>query len=182
MLPFSATKKNKLILKALSCKGWTNYERLSLLYDLLIKTKKIKGDILEIGSAFGRSTVLLGLASKKMIWSIDPHTGGRAYIEKNENQDSFKEFSSSLKKYKIKNIKILKHTTKEVIEKGLIPKDVRFSLVFIDGLHTPKGVTIDFNLACGRLRNGGIAVFDDYFEKNVKTMPVLSTGLLRQKG
>lgn len=168
MVSFFVYKKKKVISKALSCKGWTTYKKLSLLYDLVEKTKTVNGDILEIGSAFGRSTVLFGLSSKKKIWSIDPHSGGIYFIERNENQNSFEEFTSNLRRFKIKNIVILKHSTKEVIDKKLIPDDVQFSLVFIDGLHTPEGVTLDFELSYPLLQKGGFMVFDDYFEKKVK--------------
>jgi predicted O-methyltransferase YrrM len=50
-----------------------------------------------------------------------------------------------------------------VIKKKLIPGQVRFSFIFVDGLHTPEGVTIDFDLASRTLHKGGIVVFDDYF-------------------
>lgn len=165
MKPSFSENKKEIIAKALTCKGWTKAKKLSLIYDLAKKTAAVRGDILEIGSAFGRSTVLLSLSSGKRLWSIDPHTGGRVFIERNENQDSFAEFKENLKKFDIKNIKILKHTTEEVIKKRLIPWWVGFSLIFIDGLHTPEGVTIDFNLAWKKLRRGGIVVFDDYFGK-----------------
>ena len=58
----------------------------------------LDGDILEIGSAWGRSAVLLGYASSKHIWSIDPHTGGRAFIERGEVQNSFEIFKANLAK------------------------------------------------------------------------------------
>lgn len=147
----------------MSCKGWLKPKKLSLLHDLLKKTDNLEGDILEIGSAFGRSTILLCLSSDKMLWSIDPHTGGRIFIERNENQNSFAEFRANLDRFNIKNIRILKHTTEEVIKKKLIPEQIRFSFIFVDGLHTPEGVKIDFELVCRTLQKGGIVVFDDYF-------------------
>jgi len=168
MIPFLFYSRERIIKRALTCRGWTNYNRLSLLYDLVKETSGIKGDILEIGSAFGRSTVLFGLSSNKKVWSIDPHTGGRYFIERNENQDSFEEFKSNLNLFKIKNIEILKYTTEEVIKNELIPTQVRFSLVFIDGLHTKKGVTIDFQLAYQKINIGGIIIFDDYFKNGIE--------------
>jgi len=78
--------KEEAIEKALKCKGWTSRAKLSLLYDLAQQTEKINGDILEIGSAWGRSTVLLAFASTKIIWSIDPHTGGIAYIKRGKSK------------------------------------------------------------------------------------------------
>jgi predicted O-methyltransferase YrrM len=156
-------KTQNIVNKALTCRGWTQAKKLFLLYHLVKRTKKVKGDILEIGSAYGRSSILLCLSSKKTVWSIDPHTGGRVIIERKDRQNSYHEFLDNLKRFKIKNIRVLKYTTEEVIRRGLIPSSVKFSLVFIDGLHTPKGVTIDFNLAYPKLQKGGIMVLDDYF-------------------
>lgn len=166
-LPIS--KKQRAIRRALVCKGWTNEPKLSRMFDLVQATEHLNGDILEIGSAWGRSTVLLGLASEKSIWSIDPHTGGLAYIRKGENQDSFKEFLRNIEKYGIsKKVRILKNTTREVLDQALIPDATEFSLVFIDGLHTPEAVQIDFELSYPRLVKSGVMVFDDYFEPSVR--------------
>ena len=48
---------------------------LSLLYDLTQKTNFIEGDILEIGSAWGSSTVLLSFASNLYRQSRDKKAG-----------------------------------------------------------------------------------------------------------
>jgi predicted O-methyltransferase YrrM len=160
--------KRPAIKRALRCQGWTNDIKLSILYDIAIRTSVLEGAILEIGSAWGRSAVLLGHASSKQIWSIDPHTGGRAYIERGEVQESFEIFKSNLSKNRLDNrVTILKCTTEEVVEKKLLPAKLKFSMVYIDGLHTARGVEIDFGMAFERLVSGGFIVFDDYFEDSV---------------
>ena len=160
--------KKRAISEALRCQGWTSEQKLSVLYDLATQTDSLDGDILEIGSAWGRSTVLLGHASGKRIWSIDPHTGGRAFIERGEKQNSFDLFKENLTRNKLVNqVRILKHATVEVMEKGLLPDTQKFSLVFIDGLHTAEGVELDFKLAFERLVPGGVMAFDDYAEKSI---------------
>ena len=40
-------------------------------------------------------------------------------------------------------------------------------MVFIDGLHTGRGVELDFGLAFQRVVPGGIMAFDDYFEDSI---------------
>ena len=165
MNSFFVTDKEKIIKNALTCRGWTKAKKLRLLYDMVKKTRVIGGDILEIGSAFGRSCILLCLSSDKTVWSIDPHTGGRIFKEEGRDQNSFDEFLENLQKFNIKNIRVLKHTTEEVVKRRLIPSGVRFSLVFVDGMHTPDGVTVDFNFAYRKLLKGGIVIFDDYFGK-----------------
>ncbi|MDQ7787556.1 MAG: class I SAM-dependent methyltransferase [Thermodesulfovibrionales bacterium] len=164
----ASQKKQMALQSALSCKGWTDQNKLLKLFDLIQETENLDGDILEIGSAWGRSTVLIGLASKKRIWSIDPHTGGLAYIQKGTNQNSFDEFLSNIKTYGIfERVTALKHSTQEVLDSNLIPKELKFSLVFIDGLHTAEGITLDFLLAFEHLEENGVMVFDDYFEPSV---------------
>lgn len=41
------------------------------------------------------------------------------------------------------------------------------SMAFIDRLHIAKGVEVDFGLAYTHLVQGGILVFDDYFEESI---------------
>jgi predicted O-methyltransferase YrrM len=168
------TDKKTIIFQALACKGWTDENKLSKLFDLARETEHLDGDILEIGSAWGRSTVLLGLASKKEIWSIDPHTGGIAYIRRGEDQNSFDEFLRNISVHGIsEKVVVLKNTTQEVVDLNLMPSSVRFSLIFIDGLHTPEGVQKDFGLAYSRLIRSGVMVFDDYFEPTVRDYAVM---------
>jgi predicted O-methyltransferase YrrM len=161
-------RKKRATTEALRCQGWTSLQKLSLLHDLAAQTDSLEGDILEIGSAWGRSAVLLGHASRKTIWSVDPHTGGIAYIERGENQDSFEIFMANLARNGLeKQVKILKHTTEDIIKQKMLPDSLKFSMVFIDGLHTARGVEIDFELAFVRLVPGGIMAFDDYFEESI---------------
>jgi len=160
--------KKAAIKHALCCQGWTSKKKLSVLFQIASQVRMLEGDILEIGSAWGRSAVLLGYASTKHIWSIDPHTGGRAFIERGEMQNSFEIFKANLAKNELdERVKILKCTTEEVVEKKLLPASLRFSMVFIDGLHTGRGVEMDFGLAFQRLVPGGIMAFDDYFEDSI---------------
>ena len=161
-------RKKRAITEGLRCQGWTSLQKLSLLHDLAVQTDSLEGDILEIGSAWGRSAVLLGQTSGKRIWSIDPHTGGRAFIERGEKQNSFDIFKENLARNKLDNrVKILKHTTAEVMEKGLLPVTQKFSFTFIDGLHSAEGVELDFKLAFERLVLNGIMAFDDYAEESI---------------
>jgi len=167
--PSFTPEKQSAIDQALSCRGWTNEPKLSLLFDLAKRTDCLDGDILEIGSAWGRSAVLFGLASEKPIWSIDPHTGGRACIETGQVQNSFDDFLKNIERHGIADrVHVLQNTTREVIEQNLVPQMLRFSFAFIDGLHTPEGVKTDFHFAYPRLVHAGVMIFDDYFEPTVR--------------
>lgn len=172
--------KQRAIEVALSCKGFTSETKLSSLFDLAVKTDCYDGDILEIGSAWGRSTVLLGFASRKLIWSIDPHTGGRAYIERGEDQNSFDEFVENLEKYRFSyRVRVLRNTTREVAEHALMPASAKFSLVFIDGLHSHEGVETDFKFSYSRLVSSGVMIFDDYYEPSVSDYAEMIDRLVR---
>ncbi len=161
------TKKYSVIRKAKSCKGWTSDEMLDQLYDLAQSIESVEGDILEIGSAWGRSAILFLMASPKEFYSIDPHTGGRAFIERNENQNSLEVFKSNIAKFNFTNrVKNFVNTTQEVVEKNLL-QNKRFAFVFIDGLHSAEGVKIDFDFAYPLLASGGVMAFDDYFSPNI---------------
>jgi predicted O-methyltransferase YrrM len=154
---------------ASTCQGWTDYKKLAKLYDLVKSTEHLEGDILEIGSAWGRSTVLLGLASKKRIISIDPHTGGLLYIQKGEPQDSYNEFIDNISRFNLSDrVQVLKCTTTEAQEHSLLPVDTTLAFAFIDGLHSAASVTVDFNFTFNKLVESGVIVFDDYFEPSVE--------------
>ena len=175
--------KSAAIKHALCCQGWTSKQKLSVLYDIALRTSGLDGDILEIGSAWGRSAVLLGYASTKHIWSIDPHTGGRAFIERGEVQDSFDIFKANLARNGFgERVTSLKFTTDEVIEKKLLAPALRFSMAFIDGLHTARGVEIDFGLAFERLVPGGVIVFDDYAEASIPDYTEMVDALMLRHG
>jgi predicted O-methyltransferase YrrM len=161
-------KKRRAINAALKCEGWTSYDKLSFLYNLAKHTSSLEGDILEIGSAWGRSLIVMSYACDKKIWSIDPHTGGRAFIEKGISIDTFEAFKRNIEQNNIKErVIILRHTTSDVMSMNLVPASQCYSLVFIDGLHTAEGVQLDFTFSWSRLVKDGIMIFDDYHEKSV---------------
>lgn len=164
---FRNNKKNAII-SALKLKGWTSEEKLEQLYDLVKSVKHVRGSILEIGSAWGRSTVVLAKADKnKVVFSVDPHTGGLVYINKGVSQDSYSEFVTNMKLCKVSDrVSPIKHTTMDVVENNLLNEPISFA--FIDGLHTYEGVSIDFDFAYQKTVKGSIIAFDDYFEDSIK--------------
>lgn len=171
MSTIDSKTKSAILQKASECQGWSTDAQLSLMFDLLQQCVKVEGDILEIGSAWGRSAVMLGLSSPKTLWSIDPHTGGLHYIRKNENQDSYAIFVENLKKNNLtEKTRVLKCTTSEAAAQKLMPENVKLAFVYIDGLHTAEGVAIDIDYVMPRLSSGAVVVFDDYFVPGVVDM------------
>ncbi len=163
---FSLSKKTRIITRAITCRGYTDNKKLSRLYDLVQQTKNVIGDIVEIGSAWGRSTVLFGLSTRKKIFSIDPHTGAENDVK--EDFDSYPEFLLNINRFHLDNrVKSFKATTQEISDLKLLPDNILASLIFIDGLHTSEGIKIDLNFSLPLLSPGGIMVFDDFFEPSV---------------
>ena len=154
----------KTIDEALGVAGYTDRGKLELLYNLCRETGQIEGDVLEIGSAYGRSTIVLASSGRK-IWSIDPHTG-EDYGDRKIGGDSYVGFVGNLRKHGISDrVVALRATTESAA--ALIPSEIVFSLVYIDGLHTAEAVKIDLDFSFKRTRQNGIIVLDDYFEQSV---------------
>ena len=81
----------------------------------------------------------------------------------------------------MQRVNILKTTTKGVMDSNLIPKESKFSLAFIDGLHTAEGVKIDFDFSYSHLEHRGVIVFDDYFEPSVPDYSQMIEHLIVEK-
>jgi FkbM family methyltransferase len=164
-----ASNKESAVRSALSCGGSMDQRKLSLLYDLARQTRSIEGDILEIGSASGRNTVLLGLSAPKTVWTIDPQVEELECISQAGDKDSHQEFLQNIRKNRITDrVRYLRHTTAEKAASSLIRDHTQFALVFISGIHTPESVRINAKDAFSRLVESGIMVFDNYFESGVK--------------
>ena len=67
-----------------------------------------------------------------------------------------------------------------MVSQGLLPDIQRFSLVFIDGLHTAEGVKLDFELGFAKLVKGGVMVFDDYFSASIPDYTEMIDVLVQQ--
>ena len=139
------------------------------------------GAIVEIGSAWGRSTVFLArgskLAKREKVFSIDPHTGDPFFIcgkkpqgPKLENSEykvddgtefnSYSGFLRTIRHFQIEDWVIpLVMTSNEATKKTEIGP---IRLLFIDGMHTYEAVKDDINNWVPRVISGGVIVFDDY--------------------
>lgn len=124
----------------------------------------VSGDVLEIGSFKGKTTVFLSHAIKaldleKQLHTIDPYTGEASEVGcSDENIESayetFKEATANLDNHE--HVRAYSDETLSQFE------DTTFSLVFVDGDHTYEGVMADYRNYAPLLADGGIMVFDDY--------------------
>lgn len=120
---------------------------------LYILSKQAKGNILEIGSLYGKSSVCLalGLNEPHKVYTIDPHFEG-----------SLDEFLQNIKKANLEQrIVPFVMTSQEAFENCGMGNDV-FSLIWIDGCHDYEWVKYDFEHWVTRLESDGIVAFHDF--------------------
>ena len=121
-----------------------------------------KGDIVEIGSCFGRSTIFLAAGARHSdhgtVWAIDPHTGDIAWDL--GRVSTYEVFLRNIRKFGVENrVKPLKMTSKEAAQTW---NGAPIRILFIDGWHSYDAVTEDILLWFPHVISGGLIVFDDY--------------------
>jgi len=125
-------------------------------------TTRGNGDILEIGSCFGRSTIYLAEgarhANHRTVWAVDPHTGDIAWDL--GRVSTYEVFLQNIRKFGVENrIKPLKMTSKEAAHAW---NGAPIRILFIDGWHSYDAVTEDILLWFPHVISGGLIIFDDY--------------------
>lgn len=139
--------------------GWlTPLEQTALLH-LPALVDHLDGEIVEIGSYKGKSTVALGLGSrwiserKRSIYAIDP------FIPSMDYGDYYNDFQKNIQGFHLGNyiIPIKKYSHEAILE---CPK--RISALFVDGDHSYLSVKKDIELYAPRVVAGGIIAFHDY--------------------
>ena len=185
-----------------SVPGWLTTADARLLYALAHHGPQ-RGAVVEIGSAWGRSTVVLASASKRAarerVYAIDPHTGDPwwlARVSRDPSSDlvadglmasgasfsSLDDFRAAPRRFDVEDyVSPVVATSNEAAEQ-LDTGPIR--LLYVDGLHSYEGVRDDIKNWVPRVVKGGIIVFDDYFYESpgvgVKQAvdELLSTGLV----
>ncbi len=150
-----------------SIEGWlSELEQLTLI-QLPVWVDHLPGELVEIGSYKGKSTIALGLGSslmsskKRSIYAIDPFVPESIYYKK----PYFKTFLRNLKKHGLKGkvIPIQKYSTEAYND-----CPVSIAALFIDGDHEYSGVKHDIIHYASRVVPGGLVAFHDYNKSGVK--------------
>lgn len=130
---------------------------------LYILAKKCGGNIVEIGSWKGKSTVCLALGSKAgsggKVIAIDPHQGladEHAGIHRLEDTEPI--FRENIKRTGVDDIVIPLMVKSEEAVKGWTEP---ISLLWIDGAHDYENAKRDFLLWEQHLKEGGVIAFHD---------------------
>jgi predicted O-methyltransferase YrrM len=110
--------------------------------------------VLEIGSAYGYSAILMALAGAKSVVAVDPHAGHGAM------PDSLSIMRENLLSYGVEDrVRIVPSTSRSWED-----PEGHYDLVFIDGDHRRESVERDLVLAVGVLVQGGTVACHDYGE------------------
>ncbi|GAH71940.1 unnamed protein product [marine sediment metagenome] len=141
--------------------GWLSDKEGVLLYNLA-RSCKGRGVIVEIGSWHGKSTIWLGKGSQAgsqlKVYAIDPHIGVFEHRKIYGEAGTFPGFMRNIKKAKVDDVVIpIVKTSEEAARNFTEPVE----LVFIDGVHEYKFVSLDFELWFPKLVSGGIIAFHD---------------------
>lgn len=139
--------------------------------------KTSHGDILEIGSYKGRSTVLLSKAAEfagnTTLYAVDPLTQPSETDPKINGDNSRTEFYSNIKKH---NAKVMFN---EMFSQDLAKQwDRPLRFLWIDGDHTFKGVQTDFLGFAKYLVPGGIIGFHDVLNGHIGPLQVFAHEVL----
>lgn len=141
------------------------------------------GAIVEIRSAWGKSTIVLAEASRCAcggpVYSVDPHTGGLGCLRQLglEKIDSFPAFWTNIDKYELTQQVVLLVATSESAA-GKWDTHQKIRLLYIDGLLTPEAVAIDICKWNPFVAKGGIVVFDDYHQPSIPQYRAMIVELL----
>lgn len=140
--------------------GWLTHLEQTALLHLPAFVDHLQGDIVEIGSFKGKSTVALGLGSKwiserkRPIYAIDPFTDNGLY-----HGDYFQAFQHNIQSLQLNNYVI---PIKNYSHRAIAHCPALFSALFVDGDHSYNGVKLDIKLYAPRVVPGGIIAFHDY--------------------
>jgi len=154
-------------------RGWLTDAEAAWLFDAA-RRPTVAGDIVEIGSAYGRSTVCLAWGVRRCgqghVWAVDPHTGGRKFRDKLGQAagqfTSLDGFRANLRRFGLQSLVTPVVKTSEQALRDWEGRPIR--LLFVDGWHTYEAVRADI-AGWGRLVvSGGWIAAHDYQQEAVQ--------------
>ena len=134
------------------------------------------GPLLEIGSFCGKSSIYLGLAAKEknqVVFTIDHHKGSEEhqlneeyfdpeiYDESLNSVNTFPLFLKNIRIFDLEDSVIPIVSSSARVAKGW---NKNLGMVFIDGSHSLKSATLDYESWGSHIKNGGALVIHDIFE------------------
>src|SRR6476661_7596853 len=151
---------------ALSIEGFTRPIELSLLYHLALLGEG-PGEVVEIGSYLGRSTVVLAQAVADagggQVVAVDPHTGA---LGVGEPRTTDQEFLGNIERFGLDRHVELMHATSVEAAQQWQGGSVR--MLFVDGWHSYEAVIEDVTAWAPFLSPAATVVFYDYPHPGVR--------------
>ena len=126
--------------------GWLSRRDARLLYET-VTSLDVAGDIAEIGSWKGKSTVLLARAAQRAavprtVWAIDPHEGQEARADRPPTWDAFLRV---LRAQGVEDcVRPLRMTSVEAAQR-LQAQGRRLAFLYVDGRHDEDAVAEDLS-------------------------------------
>lgn len=152
---------------ARSVPGWFREAEVRLLYRT-VQDLGIPGDIAEIGSWKGRTTVVMGRALRdagrgdRLIHAIDPHTGSAEHRDAIAREGStLAAFRHNLRKARIARLVEEHVTTSQAAAQTLAARGTSLALAFIDGAHDEDAVRADIRAFLPLVAAGGLVALHD---------------------
>ncbi|MCK1583262.1 class I SAM-dependent methyltransferase [Bradyrhizobium sp. 168] len=166
-----SAKITDLYEKAVSIPGMVSLKRGQIMYYMALSTAHLGGDILEIGSWQGRSTLFLAQACKDSetgsVHAVDTFKGNPGneslyVVGKADRSDLLPNFLQNMKAAGVAD-RVTPHAMSSVEARSEIKAiNPSFRLIYIDGEHTYDAVKADLHGYADLLQVGGLLLFDDY--------------------
>jgi len=175
------TPKNLLRLLG-HVEGWLSNHEALLLYHLAQKIP-VSGDIVEIGSYKGKSTIALAEGMKHsskhaVVWAIDPHEGVIKSDSGATHGATFTAFQKNIKLAQLESfVQPLLSTSKKAAKNWKNP----IRLLFLDGLHDFAHTHEDYQLWSGHVVKGGCIAFHDAFCGEEGVWKVINSYVFKRK-
>jgi predicted O-methyltransferase YrrM len=116
--------------------------------------------VLEVGSAYGYSAILMALGGAQHVLAVDPHGGQRTFAV----PDSLAVMQRNLASFGVEHLVSIVLARSQVVLPALHAAGARFPLVFVDGDHAQDVVDHDLTWALHCVADDGVIAFHDYGE------------------
>lgn len=122
----------------------------------LARFERSPGPVVEIGSAWGLSTMILARASRRTVVTVDTHLGSGSM----KPESSLAEFTANTRRLGVGD-RLEAHTMTSA-DLAAVYSGEPAALLYVDGLHTFEGATSDIDAWLPHVRHDALVVFDDY--------------------
>ena len=138
---------------------------------MLAATQRLSGDIVEIGSWQGRSTIFLASGAKAShngkVFAVDHFLGNpgkeKLYrVSREDLSDLATNFKRNVEAFGVSEYVELLAVDSAIAARALSARAVRVRLLFVDGNHEYEAVRSDFEAFRGVLLPRALIAFDDY--------------------